>query len=178
MILSEFKYRIFTSSILLFLIFLLIQNQFILMYSVLVFGVLSLIEFFDLIQKITKNNSEIEETLENYEKGKNVWSGADVIITEQINDTHKDWLGNQPLVISFQQFDAMKRLVVTQHAFELSWLFIQLRELYSGRIDHISKYDFYGELAQKAIDTINFTNDELSYEELLLAVLRQSKVYI
>ena len=54
MILSEFKYRIFTSSILLFLIFLLIQNQFILMYSVLVFGVLSLIEFFDLIQKITK----------------------------------------------------------------------------------------------------------------------------
>jgi len=130
------------------------------------------------IQKIAKNNSEIEETLENYEKGKNVWSGADVIITEQINDTHKDWLGNQPLVISFQQFDAMKRLVVTQHAFELSWLFIQLRKLYSGRIDHISKYDFYGELAQKAIDTINFTNDELSYEELLLAVLRQSKVYI
>ncbi len=55
MILSEFKYRIFTSSILLFLIFLLIQNQFILMYSVLVFGFLSLIEFFDLIQKITKN---------------------------------------------------------------------------------------------------------------------------
>ena len=38
------------------------------------------------IQKIAKNNSEIEETLENYEKGNNVWSGADVIITEQIND--------------------------------------------------------------------------------------------
>ena len=139
------------------------------------------------IQKIAKNNSEIEETLENYEKGNNVWSGADVIITEQINDTHKAWLGNnQPLVMSFKQsvisFQrsglAVKRLVVTQHAFELSWLFTQLRELYSGRIDHISKYDFYGELAQKAIDTINFTNDELSYEELLLAVLRQSKVYI
>ena len=79
------------------------------------------------IQKIAKNNSEIEETLENYEKGKNVWSGADVIITEQINDTHKDWLRNQPLVISFQQFDAMKRLVVTQHAFELSWLFILMQ---------------------------------------------------
>ena len=130
------------------------------------------------IQKIAKNNNEIKETLENYEKGNNVWSAADVIITEQINDTHKAWLGNQPLVISFQQFDSMKRLVVTKHAFELSWLFIQLREFYSGRIDHISKYDFYGELAQKAIDTINFTNDEISYEELLLAVLRQSKVYI
>ena len=130
------------------------------------------------IQKIAKNSSEFEDTLKNYEKGNNVWSGADVIITEQINDTHEAWLENQPIVLSFQQFDAMKRLVVTQHAFELSWLFIQLRELYSGRIDHVSKYDFYGELAQKAIDTINFTNDELSSEELLLAVLRQSKVYI
>ena len=130
------------------------------------------------IQKIAKNSSEFEDTLKNYEKGNNVWSGADVIITEQINDTHEAWLENQPIVLSFQQFDAMKRLVVTQHAFELSWLFIQLRELYSGRIDHVSKYDFYGELAQKAIDTINFTNDENSYEELLLTVLRQSKVYI
>ena len=130
------------------------------------------------IQKLVQNNSEIQEMLKNYKKSNNVWSGADVIITEQANDTHKAWLGNQPLVISFQQFDAMKRLVVTQHAVELSWLFIQLRELYSGRIDHVSKYDFYGELAQKAIDIVNFTNDEISYEELLLAVLRQSKVYI
>ena len=130
------------------------------------------------IQKIAKNHSEFKETLQNYEKGNNVWSGADVIITEQINDTHKAWLENQPIVLSFQQFDAMKRLVVTQHAFELSWLFIQLRELYSGRIDNVLKFDFYGELAQKAIDTINFTNDENSYEELLLTVLRQSKVYI
>ena len=130
------------------------------------------------IQKLAQNNSEIQEILKNYKKGNNVWSGADVIITEQVNDTHKAWLGNQPLVISFQQFDAIKRLVVTQHAVELSWLFIQLRELYSGRLDHVSKYDFYGELAQKAIDIVNFTNDEISYEELLLAVLRQSKVYI
>ena len=130
------------------------------------------------IQKIAKNMSEFKDTLKNYEKGNNVWSAADVIITEQINDTHKAWLENQPIVLSFQQFDAMKRLVVTQHAFELSWLFIQLRELYSGRIDNVLKFDFYGELAQKAIDTINFTNDENSYEELLLAVLRQSKVYI
>ena len=130
------------------------------------------------IQKLAQNNGEIQEILKNYKKGNNVWSGADVIITEQVNDTHKAWLGNQPLVISFQQFDAIKRLVVTQHAVELSWLFIQLRELYSGRIDHVSKYDFYGELAQKAIDILNFTNDEISYEELLLAVLRQSKVYI
>ena len=46
MILSEFKSRILTSLILLFLTFLILQNQFILIYSILVFGVLSLLEFF------------------------------------------------------------------------------------------------------------------------------------
>ena len=55
MILSEFKSRILTSLILLFLTFLILQNQFILIYSILVFGVLSLLEFFNLIKKITKN---------------------------------------------------------------------------------------------------------------------------
>ena len=55
MILSEFKSRILTSLILLLLTFLIIQNQFILIYSILVFGVLSLLEFFNLIKKITKN---------------------------------------------------------------------------------------------------------------------------
>ena len=55
MIFSEFKSRILTSLILLFLTFLIIQNQFILIYSILVFGVLSLLEFFNLIKKITKN---------------------------------------------------------------------------------------------------------------------------
>ena len=72
----------------------------------------------------------------------------------------------------------MRRLVITQHAIELSWLFIQLRELYRNRIDYLSKYDFYGELAQKAIDIIQETADECSYQELLFEVLRLSKIYI
>ena len=51
MIFSEFKSRILTSLILLFLTFLIIQNQFILIYSILVFGVLSLLEFFKFLIK-------------------------------------------------------------------------------------------------------------------------------
>ena len=89
-----------------------------------------------------------------------------------------NWLGNQPLVICFQTSAPMRRLVVTQHAVELSWLFIQLRELYRDRIDYISKYDFYGELAQKAIDIVKETDDKCSNRELLFEVLRTSKIYI
>ena len=57
-------------------------------------------------------------------------------------------------------------------------VFIQLRELYRGRIDYISKYDFYGELAQTAINIIEISegNYELSY--LLHEVVRTSKKYL
>ena len=113
-----------------------------------------------------------------YKKGKSIWGGADVIIAEKTSKELNNWLGNQPLVISFQTSAPMRRLVVTQHAVELSWLFIQLRELYRDRIDYISKYDFYGELAQKAIDIVKETDDKCSNRELLFEVLRTSKIYI
>ena len=70
------------------------------------------------IFKIARNTVDCE-TLENYEKGNNVWSGADVIIADKLITITKLGLKSAS-VISFQQFDAMKRLVVTQHA--LSYL--------------------------------------------------------
>lgn len=130
------------------------------------------------IKKIALNNEEIRYLLEDYKKGKSIWGGADVIITERMTNDLKKWIGDQPLVISFQSTVPMRRVVVTKHAIELSWLFIQLRELYSKRIDYITKYDFYGELAQKAIDVINETNDKCTCSELLFEVLRTSKIYI
>jgi hypothetical protein len=72
----------------------------------------------------------------------------------------------------------MRRVVITKYAVELTWLFIQLRELYYERIDSVSKYDFYGELAQKAIDVVNETDNKCSVEKLLFEVLRTSKIYI
>ena len=132
----------------------------------------------DDIKKIARENDEIQFLLSNYKKGKSIWSGADVVIAEKASKDLKNWIGNQPLVISFQVSEPMRRLVITQHAIELSWLFIQLRELYRNRIDYLSKYDFYGELAQKAIDIIQETEDECSYQELLFEVLRLSKIYI
>ena len=134
--------------------------------------------YYEDISEIAKADEEINYQIENSKKWGHYWGGADVMIYNKLLKNHKEWLGNQPIVFSLQMTEPRRRVVITKFAAELSWLFIQLRGLYRGRIDYISKYDFYGELAQKAIDTINFTNDELSYEELLLAVLRQSKVYI
>ena len=132
----------------------------------------------DDVKKIAREDDEIQFLLSNYKKGKSIWGGADVIIAEKASKDLKNWIGNQQLVISFQSSEPMRRLVITQHAIELSWLFIQLRELYRNRINYVSKYDFYGELAQKAVDIINETEDKCSHKELLFEVLRLSKIYI
>jgi phosphatidate cytidylyltransferase len=54
---KNLKKRIYTSLILLFLFFLILKSNFILVFTLLVLGVLSLIEFFNLTKKILKNKS-------------------------------------------------------------------------------------------------------------------------
>jgi len=55
MTISEFKKRIITSFILLIMTLIIIISDFILVFSIIVFGVLSLLEYFNLIQRITTN---------------------------------------------------------------------------------------------------------------------------
>ena len=56
MITANFKRRIFTSLGLLFLVFLIFSYNFILIYSLIILGVLSILEFSQLIKKIFKKN--------------------------------------------------------------------------------------------------------------------------
>ena len=130
------------------------------------------------IKEIAMEDEEIQYQVENAQRWGHYWGGADVLINTRLLKKHKEWLGNQPLVLSCQPTSPMRRVVITKYAVELSWLFIQLRELYYARIDSVSKYDFYGELAQKAIDVVNETDNKCSVEELLFEVLRTSKIYI
>lgn len=51
------------------------------------------------------------------------WGGADVIICSQMNQEIRKWHGDQPLVFSFQDTAPRRRVVVTEHSRELSWLF-------------------------------------------------------
>jgi phosphatidate cytidylyltransferase len=55
MIIKDLRKRILTSLILLFLIFLIIKFNFILVYSLIVLGVVSCLEFFNIIKKIFNN---------------------------------------------------------------------------------------------------------------------------
>ena len=130
------------------------------------------------IKEIAMADEEIQYHVENAQRWGHYWGGADVLINTRLLKKHKEWLGSQPLVLSFQPTSPMRRVVITKYAVELTWLFIQLRGLYYERIDSVSKYDFYGELAQKAIDVVNETDNKCSVEELLFEVLRTSKIYI
>jgi hypothetical protein len=104
------------------------------------------------------------------------WSGADVIIRRRLNENIKKWLTDQPfLVISPQNSIPRRRAVITEFSEELSWLFHRLRIIFSGRIDYISKYDFYGSLAQSAIDYLQKNKDSKDRRPLLLEVVKTAK---
>ena len=105
------------------------------------------------------------------------WGGADVIISRKLSKNNLKWLGDENIIISMQETTPKKRLVVTKYSKELSWLFYQLRDLYSGKIDYISKYDFYGILAQTAIDYIKNNKNKVNDKELLLCVLDSSRSF-
>ena len=55
MIFTDLKKRLFTALALLVLLFVIFVNDIALLYTTLVFGTLSIIEFFNISQKITKN---------------------------------------------------------------------------------------------------------------------------
>lgn len=99
------------------------------------------------------------------------WRGADVIIATEMDEEIANWLDNQPLVISFQELPAMRRAVITEYARELSWLFHKLARVFQGELDYVSKYDFFGGLAQAAIACLDQSDDECDCRQLLLAVL-------
>ena len=103
--------------------------------------------------------------------------GADVVIKKKMDKSTESWLEDQPLVISYQKFEPKRRVVITKYSKELSWLFIQLKIIYSEKIDYISKYDFYGLLAQSAIDYLKIS-DESNLSSLLLTVLDSSKKFL
>jgi len=103
------------------------------------------------------------------------WGGADVIIKRTLDTDTEKWLGDQPLVISFQSIEPRRKAVITKYSNELSWLFNQLKNLFSEKIDYISKYDFYGLLAQSAIDYLTKNEEVQDAKGLLLAVLNTAK---
>jgi len=106
------------------------------------------------------------------------WGGADVEILSHLDQSAKDWIQTQPMVISAQTLEPKRRVIVTGYSRELSWLFCQLRDIFSEQIDYVSKYDFYGSLAQSAIDYLNHNQGTETLAELLVAVVEQSERWL
>ena len=99
-----------------------------------------------------------------------LWGGADVIISPTLTENIESWLGDQPIVISQQTLESRRRAVITKYASSLSWLFYELKYIFSNSIDAGTKYDFYGMLAMAANECIQ-DNKDCSEEDILLAVV-------
>jgi len=133
-------------------------------------------------QLITEKLQELEKKILNSDisgpaQKTEEWGGADVIITSEPDEGMKDWLGSQPLVVSFQRFAPRRRLVVTEFSRELSWLFFELKTIFYEKLDYVSKYDFYGSLAQTALDQLEENKGKAEMKAMLLAVVETAKKF-
>lgn len=70
-------------------------------------------------------------------------------------------------------FNGNPQFVVTKYSKELSWLIYQLKEIFNNNLDYISKYPFYGRLAEKANKSIELHGENLN--QLLLDVLEEAE---
>ena len=130
----------------------------------------------DLLEQIGVLKQRIETTDISVEaRDVEEWGGADVIIQQALDADTEKWLGDRPTVLSLQSTEQRRRAVITKYSRELSWLFCELRDVFSEEIDYASKYDFYGLLAQSAIDYLANIEDAQDPRGLLLAVLNASK---
>ena len=105
------------------------------------------------------------------------WAGADVIISSQLNDSVKEWFGDQFMVISLQKTEPRRRAVITEFSKELSWLFYQLKDIFAEEIDNMSKHDFYGMLAQVSIDYLEKNQENPKCDQLLYSVLDKARSF-
>lgn len=103
------------------------------------------------------------------------WGGADVIICTELDEQLKKWVEESRFVIGFQNIEPRRRVIITKYSKELSWLFNQLKCIFSEKIDYISKYDFYGLLAQSAINYLKDNKEKEDIKALLLVVLNTAK---
>ena len=105
------------------------------------------------------------------------WGGADVIIRSRLDDSTKKWLGEQPLAISLQESEPRRRAVITEFSKELSSLFYKLKDIFSGEIDYVSKYNFHGLLAQAAINYLGENKEKPKCDQLLKSVLNRARSF-
>ncbi|MBM4288346.1 MAG: hypothetical protein FJ135_09420 [Deltaproteobacteria bacterium] len=105
------------------------------------------------------------------------WGGADVIICRKPNEDQLRWSQEQFLALPLPMVPPRHRLVVTPYSLELSYLFENLRDIFVDLLDFSNKYDFYGGLAQAALD-YQQAGEGHSFPELAKAVIGWARKYL
>jgi len=105
------------------------------------------------------------------------WAGSNVIISSQLNDSIKEWFGDQFSVITLEKNEPRRRAVITEFSKELSWLFYQLKDIFAGELNYISKPVFYGMLAQTSIDYLEKNKEDVKCDQLLFSVLDKARSF-
>ena len=105
------------------------------------------------------------------------WAGSDVIISSQLNDSIKEWFGDQFEVITLEKTEPRRRAVITEFSKELSWLFYQLKDIFAGKLNYISKPVFFGMLAQTSIDYLEMNKEDVKCDQLLFSVLDKARSF-
>ncbi|MDB4306315.1 hypothetical protein N9980_01995 [bacterium] len=102
------------------------------------------------------------------DRGKPFWRGADVEITDE-----------PPPEQTEPGFYPDPRRVVSKNAASLAWLFIGLRDGFSGHLDGANKVEFFGRLAEAARAYQHQLGEKSESErDLLLAVLHEAFVML
>lgn len=104
-----------------------------------------------------------------------LWEGADVIVCRRLDNNVKEWLDEQPSAENFQKVEPRRRAVVTDFAQEMSWLFLQIDDIFEDEIDYIYKYDLFGSLADTAVSYLEANQNNVKLNQLLDAVLRRAE---
>ena len=95
------------------------------------------------------------------------WGGADVVIGPP-----------PPPVPSGSGFYSAPQYIATFHHRELSWLFEQLYGLFGPHLDFVSKYEFFGRLADAADSYLEESVDNDNPGPLLVSVIDQCLLFV
>ena len=87
------------------------------------------------------------------------WRGADLIVTSDLRFKPGDFT------------EATKLVVRTVYAKPLTWLFMEIWDVFDGHLDYSNKYGFYGELGHAALDVLAREQPDLDCRKVLNAVL-------
>lgn len=72
------------------------------------------------------------------QKADQEWGGADVAIVQALPER------------TGEEFYPDPRFIITKFSLELSWLFEEIVKIFTGKLDYMSRYEFYGLLAEAA----------------------------